>query len=1304
MDAAISSTFDKLHFVAIQGKATTPLNDEGIGQFIINSTGSITTNGGDITVQCVNNSIDTYFEHPIGTPYGSSGDICLAIQLDGAVNAGGGNIAMIASKIKNSGSLITHAGNVLLDAGATLLQQGEIIAPGGSIFITASDAYFDFGKTSVTSNENKGGEIKINTTYSLGAVKGHLFDASGVSGGKVLMDAGQSGNLLLSATTRANGDIGNGGLVQMTGKQVTLLNADISAAGIQDGGKIHIGGQWQGNGPLRHAKYLTIGSGTRLSAIGDKGAGGEVVAWSVEQTDFLGKAVAFGATAGRIEISSIGVLGFNGELNAGDGGQVLFDPKNILVSDIYMAWVAAISSPEPADNQYFGDEVAVNGDLLAIGARGYDGGVSGKGAVYLFNGMSGLSGPGFQPTYVKRLSSDVALANATAVPTLDNSARFGSGIGIAANGVIAVGATGYTTSQGRVFLFKNAGADFANLEYVTFLASEAGAAGMTALIDNDYFGESIAFDGNGNMAVGAARRTAGGNASAGGVFMFSGVGTDFSGLTYRWELNNQSKPADLTLSTSDSYLGVSLAFSGSNLIVGSTGYNNYGSVYFFSGIATANTNNSADYLTWHARQGDPGTGTQSWFGYSVAVQGDLLFVGATGGGFLANPAAGIAQTGKFRQVNVFTGVNALFAGAPAQSNPFTSQHILTLSELKGGALEMPNLTNTGFANSLAVSDNFLLIGTPNSPSGGTNRGQVQVLNFDPARVTDAVAGATFANLPGDNSWISTSAIETLLNANTSVTLQANNDIIIAGDIRKTTSGTATLTLEAGRSVISSYAGITSNSNDIIIVAGSGDAQPAHTEAGTRDIHLTLKGTSTLTVTSNTTLPGNLILTAPNNVVIDGSATTGVNANGTGRTTIDAGGMVHIYTGGNYRNLEIIGSSTKPTALLSAWALSVFNLAADLANLYLVNGTSLAIGTIGGTSGITASGTIYLSSSSTASAFTFSQTQKIAAGTLILRDGSGENDIFNLTDSQNDIDVLASAAGTNKPGSLNFVNSTGFTIGSGSYLNNGGSYTNVDGVSAAGPIDVSTVTGDLTLNKDVSTTNATPDAVKLNAGKGEAPGTAAGGNIIVDGGAVNFGAGGTTLLYTGDIAGSTGVTGLAGYADSYYNSDETSGLSPGAVDGLYVVYRADLPAYDVTVGTDPSANGAWSGGNPDVWTPSASGATLSVSDINNRLDTGTSVVINTGSGASAESGDIIVSSAINKTAGAAATLTLKAAVSIVLNSDITSSIGSLDTIFWADSDVSGGGVIDILSGCAINTNGGDLTLAGGADNGDLGGMA
>lgn len=91
-------------------------------------------------------------------------------------------------------------------------------------------------------------------------------------------------------------------------------------------------------------------------------------------------------------------------------------------------------------------------------------------------------------------------------------------------------------------------------------------------------------------------------------------------------------------------------------------------------------------------------------------------------------------------------------------------------------------------------------------------------------------------------------------------------------------------------------------------------------------------------------------------------------------------------------------------------------------------------------------------------------------------------------------------------------------------------------------------------------------------------------------------------------------------------------------------------YNVTIGSGASSNGSWSGVNPDVWTPSASGAVVSASEIQTRLSGGASVTIVT-SGGGSESGDITLGATIGWTAN---TLTLTAARDININAVMTAS--------------------------------------------------
>jgi len=70
----------------------------------------------------------------------------------------------------------------------------------------------------------------------------------------------------------------------------------------------------------------------------------------------------------------------------------------------------------------------------------------------------------------------------------------------------------------------------------------------------------------------------------------------------------------------------------------------------------------------------------------------------------------------------------------------------------------------------------------------------------------------------------------------------------------------------------------------------------------------------------------------------------------------------------------------------------------------------------------------------------------------------------------------------------------------------------------------------------------------------------------------------------------------------------------------------------------------------------------------------------------------------------ASLTIKTTGSILMNSgsSISSPTGKLNTVFWADSDNSGSGYIFVYDGNTISTNGGNIIMAGGLDDGANGG--
>lgn len=163
---------------------------------------------------------------------------------------------------------------------------------------------------------------------------------------------------------------------------------------------------------------------------------------------------------------------------------------------------------------------------------------------------------------------------------------------------------------------------------------------------------------------------------------------------------------------------------------------------------------------------------------------------------------------------------------------------------------------------------------------------------------------------------------------------------------------------------------------------------------------------------------------------------------------------------------------------------------------------------------------------------------------------------------------------------NFDNSLGrlFAPNSGNVtvVSRGG--INLDTITSTGTIDISTESGSINVLGVVSTSNASSNAVILNAGKGWAPGYEVTGtnsyikifpsdpSSNITGGAIRMGSGGRALLYTGSVLFGDGISDLVGSGSGRfrYNSDESvSNFSePLGNSGVYAIYR-EQPTITIT---------------------------------------------------------------------------------------------------------------------------------------------
>ena len=116
------------------------------------------------------------------------------------------------------------------------------------------------------------------------------------------------------------------------------------------------------------------------------------------------------------------------------------------------------------------------------------------------------------------------------------------------------------------------------------------------------------------------------------------------------------------------------------------------------------------------------------------------------------------------------------------------------------------------------------------------------------------------------------------------------------------------------------------------------------------------------------------------------------------------------------------------------------------------------------------------------------------------------------------------------------------------------------------------------------------------------------------------------------------------------------------------------------------DGSGTGGNPDIYAGAPGLSTLSNGQIEQVLNTGTSLTVRT-DGGGADAGNILVDATISKTAGGDATLTFAADNNITVNAGKTigAAIGALNVSFNAAGDV--------VLNAAVTTNGGFVQVNG-----------
>ena len=249
-----------------------------------------------------------------------------------------------------------------------------------------------------------------------------------------------------------------------------------------------------------------------------------------------------------------------------------------------------ILASDAAFGDQFGIGVAISGDYAIAGAFGNDDGGGNSGSAYIFR----RTGTNTWDAGTKILASDAAGGD-----------RFGyrEGVGISGDYAI-VGAPNNADggfNSGSAYIFHRTGTNTWDAG-TKILASDAAV--------NDYFGYSVAIDGD--YAIAGAFRD---NSARGSAYIFHRTGTN------TWDAGTKIVASD---AANGDLVGFSVGISGDYAIVGAYGNDdgggNSGSAYIFRRTGTNTWDAGTKILASDAAGGDN-------FGQSVAIDGDYAIVG-----------------------------------------------------------------------------------------------------------------------------------------------------------------------------------------------------------------------------------------------------------------------------------------------------------------------------------------------------------------------------------------------------------------------------------------------------------------------------------------------------------------------------------------------------------------------------------------------------------------------------------------------------------------------------------------------------
>jgi hypothetical protein len=318
------------------------------------------------------------------------------------------------------------------------------------------------------------------------------------------------------------------------------------------------------------------------------------------QTVIIDKEIQIGQSATS---SQAGAIRFNGTDFEGYDGQEWhsFTKANFASSSIWGQPILCsleddkLTASLPGSSDYFGYAVSVSGNTAVIGTYLDDDAAADAGCAYVFKKVGGVW------TEIAKLTASDAVANHW----------FGYSAAISGD-VIVVGAYRDNGDQGAAYVFEQPVSGWVSMTETAKLTASDG-------VGLDKFGLSVAVSGD-QIVIGASEDDDNG-ANSGSVYVFE---KPVSG----WETMTETAKLTSSDGNGSDLFGYSVAISGSTIVVGAhlqdQGGVDAGAAYIFEkpNGGWASGTEDAKLTAFDGSGGD-------WFGFSVAISGEDVIIGAS---------------------------------------------------------------------------------------------------------------------------------------------------------------------------------------------------------------------------------------------------------------------------------------------------------------------------------------------------------------------------------------------------------------------------------------------------------------------------------------------------------------------------------------------------------------------------------------------------------------------------------------------------------------------------------------------------